>query len=99
MSDSGQVILQTVTSRYTFALILWSIGTLAYSVLFVTYGVVPPIIGWLGIVTSISFGFGNGIKLVVKPGFNVLIAIGGLSAMLFEVIIGGWLLFFSHTIP
>lgn len=95
LRDKGQDILQTVTSNYTLALILWSIGTLAYSILFVAYGVLPAIIGWLGIVTSISFGIGNGIKLVVKPGFNILMAIGGLSAMLFEVIIGAWLLFFQ----
>jgi hypothetical protein len=98
LSDSGRVILQRYDSRFAYAMILWSIGTLAYSILFVAYGVIPPIIGWLGIVTSISWCFGEGIKLI-KPSFNILIAIGGLSAMLFEFIIGGWLLFFSHTLP
>jgi len=96
--SSGRTILQTDKSRYNVAIILFSIGTLAYSILFVTYGVVPLFIGWLGIVTGISFGLSSGI-LVVKPKLEGLSIIGGLSAMLFEVSIGGWLLFFGQTIP
>ncbi|MBA7661511.1 hypothetical protein ES703_69530 [subsurface metagenome] len=37
--DLGRSILKTKTSRFTFAQILFSIGTLAYSILFVTYGI------------------------------------------------------------
>jgi len=56
---------------FTFAQILFSIGTLAYSILFVTYGVVPAIIGWFGIVASILYGFGNGIIAgCAKEPFN-----------------------------
>ena len=54
LSDLGHIILQSRNSRYNFAIILFSVGTLTYSILFVTYGVVPPFIGWLGIVTGIS---------------------------------------------
>jgi hypothetical protein len=72
-------------------MICWSIGTLAFSMVLVTYDVVPQIIGWLGIIASILVGFGTGIKLV-KPKFRFEV-IGALFAMLFEVIIGGWLLF------
>jgi hypothetical protein len=78
-------------TRFKFAMICWSIGTLAFSIVLVTSGVVPDIIGWLGIVASILVGFGTGIKLV-KPNFKGEV-IGGLSAILFEIIIGGWLLF------
>jgi len=92
LSDLGRIILQTRNSRWTLATILDGIGILAYSILFVTYGVVPPIIGWLGIVAGILCIFGNGIKLV-KPNFKGFTAIGALSYILFEVIIGGWLLF------
>jgi hypothetical protein len=95
--DLGRSILKTKSSSFSFAQILFSIGTLSYSILFITYGVVPAVFGWLGIVASILYGFGNGIKLV-KPNFKIL-GFGGLLAILFEVIIGGWLLFFSHTIP
>ncbi|NVM37352.1 MAG: DUF4386 domain-containing protein [Candidatus Lokiarchaeota archaeon] len=93
--DSGRSILKTKDSVFTFAQILFSIGTLAYSILFVTYGVVPAIIGWFGIVASILYGFGNGI-FRIKPNFKVLWNIGGLLILLFELVLGGWLLFFSH---
>ena len=81
---------------------LMGIGTLAYSILFVTYGLAPSIIGWLGIVVGILLVFDNGTKLV-KPDFKaskfsgILDLFGGLGVILFEVIIGGWLLFFSQT--
>ena len=98
LSDLSRNILQSIKSRYTFVGFLWSIGTLAFSIVLVTSGVVPQIIGWLGIVASILAGFSNGIKLA-KHNFKVLFAIGGLLAILFEVILGGWLLFYSHIIP
>ncbi|GAJ09807.1 unnamed protein product, partial [marine sediment metagenome] len=99
LSDKVHIILQTKDYRFKFVMICWSIGTLAFSILLVTYEGVPPIIGWLGIIASIPVGLGNGIKLV-KPNYdstgNVLSSIGGLLAILFEVIIGGWLLFYPH---
>ena len=95
--DLGRGILQTKNSSFTFAQILFSIGTLAYSILFVTYGVIPAIIGWFGLFASILYGFGNGIKLV-KPNFKVLWNVGGLLILLFEVVLGGWLLFSSLII-
>jgi hypothetical protein len=90
--DIGHRILKTKNSSFTFAQILFSIGTLAYSILFVTYGVVPAIIGWLGLVASILYGISNGIKLV-KLNFKVLGYLGGLLILIFEVVLGGWLLF------
>ena len=72
-------------------MICWSIGTLAFSIVLVTSEVIPEIIGWLGIVASILVGFGTGIKLV-KPKLKFEV-IGALFAMLFEVVIGAWLLF------
>ncbi|MFX1590711.1 MAG: DUF4386 domain-containing protein [Promethearchaeota archaeon] len=96
LSDSYRNILQTKSSRFAFTMISWSIGTLAFSIVLITYGVAPPFIGWLGIVASISIGFFNVIKLV-KPNskvYEVLSSICGLLAILFEVLIGGWLLFF-----
>ena len=95
--DLGHSILKTKNSTFTFAQILFSIGTFAYSILFVSYGVVPALIGWFGIVASIIYGFGNGIKLV-KPNFKILWNIGGLLILLFEIVLGGWLLFSSFII-
>ena len=98
--DSYRTILQTKSTRFAFAMICWSIGTLAFSILLVTFVVVPPIIGWIGIVASILVGFSNGLKLVktASKTYEVLSSIGGLSAILFEVIIGGWLIFYSLLI-
>jgi len=91
LSDLARSIFKRKDSRFKVAMICWSIGTLAFSIVLVTSEVVPQIIGWLGIVASILVGFGTGIKLV-KPKFKFEV-IGALFAMLFEVIIGGWLLF------
>lgn len=93
--DLGRSILKIKNSSFTFAQILFSIGTLAYSILFVIYGVVPAIIGWFGLIASILYGFGNGIVLV-KPDFKVLWNFGGLLILLFEIALGGWLLFYPH---
>jgi len=76
-----------------FAKILFSIGTLSYSILFATSEAVPvpALIGWFGIVASILYGFANGI-IIVKPEkarnfFGV-----GLLILIFELVLGGWLL-------
>lgn len=90
--DLVRGILKTKNSIFAFAQVLFSIGTLAYSILFVIYGVVPPIIGWFGIVASIPYGFGNGIMLV-KPDFKALWNLGGLLILIYEAVLGGWLLF------
>ena len=92
--DSGRSIFKTKSSRFSVAQILFSIGTLTYSILFVTYGVVPTIIGWFGIVASILYVFGN-VIFHIKSNFKIVWNIGGLLILLFEVVLGGWLLFFS----
>ena len=91
IADLAGKIFKTKDRRFKFAMICWSIGTLAFSIILVTSEIVPEIIAWLGIVSSILVGFGTGIKLL-KPKFKGEV-IGGLSAMLFEIIIGGYLLF------
>jgi len=98
LSDLARTILKTKEFRWNFAQIFFSIGTIAYLILFLTYGGVPPIIGWLGVVASILYGFGCGI-ILVKPNFKVPGYFGGFLVMIFEVLLGGWLLFFSHIIP
>jgi hypothetical protein len=99
LSDLARIITEKISSRFKFAMILWSIGSLAFSIVIVTYGVVFPLIGWLGIVASILIGLSNGIELTkpnfkTKNGFKILSIVGGLSAITFEVIIGVVLLFF-----
>jgi hypothetical protein len=93
--DLSQSILETKNSLFAFAQILFSIGTLAYSILFVIYETAVPIfVGWFGIVASSIYGIGSGIQLV-KPNFKALWNVGGLLILIFELVLGGWLLFFS----
>ncbi len=100
--DSYHTILKAKSFRFAFAMICWSVGTLAISIVLVTYvGAVPPFIGWLGIAASITIGFANVAKLV-KPNFKVydtMSSIFGMLAIVFELIIGGWLIFYSFIIP
>jgi hypothetical protein len=91
-------IIKTKNFVFTFAQILFSIGTLTYSILFVTYGVVPEIMGWFGIVASVLYGCGSGMVLV-KPNFKVLWSLGGLLILIFELVLGGWLLFYPLVVP
>lgn len=93
--DLGSSILDTKNSLFAIAQIMFSIGTLAYSILFVTYDTaVPVIVGWFGIVASITYGLGNGIQRV-KPNLQALWQVGGLLILIFELILGGCLLIFS----
>ena len=92
--DLGHGILKTKDSIFSFAQMLFSIGTFSYSILFATYGVVPIIIGWFGIVASVLYGLGNAISRV-KSDFKVLWSIGGLLILIFEIVLGGCLLIFS----
>jgi hypothetical protein len=92
LSELAHTLFKRKDSRFKFAMICWSIGTLAYSIVIATSEVISQTIGWLGIITSILVGTSTGIKLV-KLDFRDFTTIGGLSAILFEIVIGGWLLF------
>ena len=92
--ELGRSILNTKSSSFSFAQILFSIGTLAYSILFITYEIIPSILGWFGIIASIIYGVGNGL-ILVKPNFKVPAYLGGLLIFFFEAILGGWLIFSS----
>ncbi len=97
LTDLGRSILKTKEFIFGIAQLFFSIGTFAYSILFVTSGV-NPIVGWFGIVASILYGFGNMIFLI-KHNFKVLWNLGGLLILLFEIVLGGWLIIYSLIIP
>ncbi|MDP7453823.1 MAG: DUF4386 family protein, partial [Arenicellales bacterium] len=92
LGASGRLILAKKNTRFTLAMVLFGIGTLAYSSVCVTYGLVPFIIGWMGIIIGALDVAGSGIRLA-KPKFVALAYIGGLLTLIFEAVIGGWLLF------
>ena len=93
VSELGHSILKTKNSVFAFAQILFSIGTLSYSILFATSEAVPvpALIGWFGIVASILYGFANGI-IIVKPEKAKKFFVVGLIILIFELVLGGWLL-------
>jgi hypothetical protein len=93
LNDSAHKIFKGKDTRFKYAMICWSIGTLAFSIVLVNSGFVPQFIGWLGIIAGILVGIGTGIKLV-KPNIKAEL-IGALFAILFEIIIGGWLVYYS----
>jgi hypothetical protein len=95
LSDSALVILKSKNSTFSIAQILFSIGTLAYSIVFAFYvTVVPVFIGWFGIVASIIYGLGNGLTRV-RADSRALWNLGGLLIWIFELVLGGWLMFNS----
>ena len=94
--DSGRSILKTKEIRFGFAQILFSIGTLSYSIVFITSGV-SPFIGWFGIIAALLYGFGN-VVFLIKPDAKAFWNIGGLLILLFEIIMGVWLMLYSLII-
>ncbi len=94
LSDTALTILKSKNSTFATAQILFSIGTLAYSILFAFYGVILVYIGWFGIVSSIIYGIGNGITRI-RPDNRAVWNLGGLLIWILELILGGWLLFYS----
>jgi hypothetical protein len=94
LDDLHLNILKSKMSNFLFAQIFFTIGTLAYSTLFVVYEVIPVIIGWFGIVADIIYGLGNGI-FFIKPNIKTLWSLGGLFILIFEIILGGSLIYYS----
>jgi hypothetical protein len=95
--DSALNILKSKNSTFSIAQILFSIGTLAYSILFAFYAVIPIFIGWFGIVSSIIYGLGNVVARIM-PDSKGLWNVGGLLIWILELVLGSWLLF-SSFIP
>lgn len=92
--DSARSVLKTKNTVFVFAQLFFSIGTLAYSIVFATQTtVVPDLLGWFGIIASVIYGVGSGVN-IFKPEFKAIWNVGGLSIFVFELILGGWLLFY-----
>jgi hypothetical protein len=92
--DLGHSILKSKNSTFTFAKLLFSLGTLAYSILFAIYGVLPIVIGWFGVIASVLYVLGNAL-IHLKPNVKALWNLGGLLIWILESVLGGGLLCFS----
>jgi hypothetical protein len=97
VASRGRGILRSKNSTFILAQILFSVGTLAYSTVFVAYELVPLIIGWFGVSAASVYGLGN-CAYLVKPKFKALWNIGGLMIFIFELVLGGWLLLGSFLV-
>ena len=91
--NAGLSILKRKITIFGISQVLFSLGTLAYSLMFVIYRAIPIYFGWVGIATSIVYGGGHIIKLV-KPDFEILWKIGALLVFVFEIGVGIYLLFY-----
>lgn len=98
LAESALVILKSKNSTFSIAQILFSIGTLAYSILFVLLAALPAFIGWFGIVAGSIYGIGNGVARV-RPDSKDLWNLGGLLIWIFELVLGGMLLLSPILFP
>ena len=85
-------ILRSKRATFLFAQILFAVGTLSYSLLFAIQGVVPPLLAWFGVAAAVLYGFGSGLTIRNRD-FRAVWNIGGLCILIFEAVLGGWLLF------
>ncbi|MHA2424533.1 MAG: DUF4386 domain-containing protein [Candidatus Thorarchaeota archaeon] len=98
LADKALIILKSKNSTFSLAQILFSVGTFAYSLLFVLTAAVPVLLGWFGIVASVVYGLGNGVYQI-KPSNKALWDLGGLLIWIYELILGGWLLITPFIFP
>jgi len=91
LADLRVDILRSKRANFLVAQILFAIGTFSYSLLFATEGVVPPLLAWFGVAAVILYGFGNGLT-IRNSDSRAVWNIGGLCILVFEAILGGWLL-------
>ncbi len=92
LADLRLEILRSKRVNFLYAQLLFSVGTLSYAVLFATEGVVPPLLGWFGVAAALLYGVGDGLA-IRRPDSTAVWSIGGLLILIFESILGGWLLF------
>ena len=89
----GDQILQTKNTRFMVGLLFLAVGAIIYGILFIQSEAIPPIIAWLGLAAGTISSIG--ILITFATGFDLIYSIGLVSIMVFEVIFGGWLLFYS----
>ena len=98
LAEAGRTVLRTKNLRFNQAMVLFGVGTLAYSIVFVGYDLVPVFIGWMGIAIGGLDAVGWGLRLA-KPNIVAPAYLGGALTLVFEVILGVWLLVASPIIP
>jgi hypothetical protein len=98
LTEAGRAVLETKNLRFNQAMVLFGVGTLAYSIVFVGYDVVPVLLGWMGIFVGGLDALGSGLRLA-RPKIVAPAYLGGALTLAFEAIIGVWLLVASPIVP
>ncbi|NNC76142.1 MAG: DUF4386 domain-containing protein [Acidimicrobiia bacterium] len=92
LADRREGILRSKRVNFLFAQLLFAVGTFSYSLVFATNSVVPVLLAWFGVAAAVLYGFGNAMTIRNPDSRNVW-NISGLAILVFEAILGGWLLF------
>lgn len=89
---AGQANVSMGNFGVTIGLAFLSLGALAYNVLFVTSKAgIPRPLGWWGILASI-LGIAGALLGLILPSLSIVLTIGIFIMMLYEIVLGIWLL-------
>ena len=88
-------IMEQKNTRVDIGLLFLAIGAAAYCIILVQSGVAPSRIAWLGLTAGVLSGLGIIVKLF--SGFSLPAMLGMVMMMVFEMLFGGWLLFYSQV--
>lgn len=91
--STSKILLQKKSYQVMLAFNFLAIGTLLYSILFLSSGAIPLPIGWIAFTASVLSIIGTGIVLV-KPKLRQYASVI-ILLMLFEITFGVWLLFLA----
>jgi hypothetical protein len=91
LETTAQGIILMENWGVTFGLAFLALGALAYNILFISSKAVPQPLGWIGVVASILGIVGTLLGLVI-PELLIVLTIGIIIMMLYELTLGIWLI-------
>lgn len=99
-ADGAEAVALETTGRatrlrgkagFTIGIIFFSLGSLMYGILFVSSAAVPPLLGWLGVVSSALVLAVHWLALA-RANLSSRVTIIAATIILYEVALGFWLL-------
>lgn len=92
LETTSRTIILREKRGFTIGLAFFALGALAYSTLFISSKAVPLALAWLGVIASVLAFTGIWLRYF-RPKLPYIYQIGFLLMILFEIILGFWLLF------
>lgn len=89
-------ILERKNTVFTYAQVLFSVGTFAYSLHFLVNHEMPVVISSFGLVASVVYGLGNVLEIKGSQSRKVS-NVGGGMILLYELVLGVWFIIFSFA--